>query len=236
MKHSMLLIVTAALALILAACSRQEEPAATVATVTQPQITEQTVATEPTLDLSGWEDVVYLVSPEGETTTAYLLADGRYMDRVVKVFTFDGEAAWTDEDGTVWTKAPEELTPQREIVHVEPVVDRLLEQRPDAAVYVDSESEYAMKLLFTFDETVTEVDYLEVMPQMDEKGDLKGYEHRPLFSLEQLTSDDLFVVQLTCEGLLPTRGIAFRNSDGVYHSYYLAESGTGVCPVLVEFH
>ena len=42
------------------------------------------------------EDVVEIVNLTGETTTVYKLADGRYMDRIERIFIFDGVDTWTD--------------------------------------------------------------------------------------------------------------------------------------------
>ena len=42
------------------------------------------------------EDVVEIVNLKGETTTVYKLADGRYMDRIERIFIFDGVDTWTD--------------------------------------------------------------------------------------------------------------------------------------------
>ena len=47
-------------------------------------------------------DVVELVNLRGDTTTAYKLADGTYMDRIERRFTYNGTDTWTDEDGVEW--------------------------------------------------------------------------------------------------------------------------------------
>ena len=51
------------------------------------------------------EDVVEIVNLKGETTTVYKLADGRYMDRIERIFIFDGVDTWTDLNGAEWNKA-----------------------------------------------------------------------------------------------------------------------------------
>ena len=51
------------------------------------------------------EDVVEIVNLQGETTTVYKLADGRYMDRIERVFIFDGVDTWTDTNGVEWNQA-----------------------------------------------------------------------------------------------------------------------------------
>ena len=55
-------------------------------------------------DYSG-EDVVEIVNLQGETTTVYKLADGRYMDRIERIFIFDGVDTWTDTNGVEWNQA-----------------------------------------------------------------------------------------------------------------------------------
>lgn len=55
-------------------------------------------------DYSG-EDVVEIINLQGETTTVYKLADGRYMDRIERIFIFDGVDTWTDINGAEWNQA-----------------------------------------------------------------------------------------------------------------------------------
>lgn len=50
------------------------------------------------------EDVVEIVNLKGETTTVYKLADGRYMDRIERIFIFDGVDTWTDINGAEWNQ------------------------------------------------------------------------------------------------------------------------------------
>ena len=52
-----------------------------------------------------WPDVEELVNQRGDETTVYLLADGRYMDRINAVYIYDGKDTWTDESGVEWNKA-----------------------------------------------------------------------------------------------------------------------------------
>ena len=49
-------------------------------------------------------DTAMLVNLRGDTTTVYKLADGRYMDRINTVYTFDGVDTWTDEAGVEWNE------------------------------------------------------------------------------------------------------------------------------------
>ena len=51
------------------------------------------------------EDVVEIVNLKGETTTVYKLADGRYMDRIERIFIFDGVDTWTYINGAEWNQA-----------------------------------------------------------------------------------------------------------------------------------
>ena len=71
---------------------------------------EQTIddsnsSTERFENRDNWPDVEELVNQRGDETTVYLLADGRYMDRVNAVYIYDGKGTWTDESGVEWNKA-----------------------------------------------------------------------------------------------------------------------------------
>ena len=54
------------------------------------------------------EDVVKVVNSKGESATLYKLADGRYMDRINRVFIYDGADTWTDTDEIIWSRAAEQ--------------------------------------------------------------------------------------------------------------------------------
>ena len=46
-----------------------------------------------------------LLEQTGCEDAVYLLADGRYMDRINAVYIYDGKDTWTDESGMEWNKA-----------------------------------------------------------------------------------------------------------------------------------
>ena len=49
-------------------------------------------------------DAKNLLEQAGCDDAAYLLADGRYMDRINAVYIYDGKDTWTDESGAEWNK------------------------------------------------------------------------------------------------------------------------------------
>ena len=49
-------------------------------------------------------DTVEIVNLRGDETTVYKLADGTYMDREERRFTYDGMDTWTDENGGEWNE------------------------------------------------------------------------------------------------------------------------------------
>ena len=49
-------------------------------------------------------DVVEIVNLRGDETTIYKLADGTYMDRIERRFTYNGTDTWTDQDGVEWNE------------------------------------------------------------------------------------------------------------------------------------
>ena len=63
-------------------------------------------------------DVVRLVNQKGEYTTVYLLADGRYMDRIEMIYTFDGKETWVDENGVEWNRTLEATDNKLEVVNL----------------------------------------------------------------------------------------------------------------------
>lgn len=78
----------------------QEKPEETV----QEEVQEETGSESATEDNLPGPDVVELVNQKGDTTTGYKLVDGTYMDRIEKIYVFDGVDTWTDEDGVEWNE------------------------------------------------------------------------------------------------------------------------------------
>ena len=62
------------------------------------------IADDTQTDTYPGPDVAEIVNLKGDETTAYKLADGRYMDRVNAIFIFDGVDTWTDENGAEWNE------------------------------------------------------------------------------------------------------------------------------------
>lgn len=171
------------------------------------------------------EDVVMLVSPDGEETTGYKLADGRYMDRVDRIFIFDGISTWTDENGVQWTK--------KSPLSAEPAIDRFLAQMGDVPTYSDVAE--GGKIIFFTQEDLTDLRYLRIEADIEENGEILCKEIKTLFALDELKTDDAFVIETMLEGLLPTRAISFRDASGNLRSFYLAESGEDGMPLLIEY-
>ena len=78
----------------------QEKPEETV----REEVQEETGSESATEDNLPGPDVVELVNQKGDTTTGYKLVDGTYMDRIEKIYVFDGVDTWTDEDGVEWNE------------------------------------------------------------------------------------------------------------------------------------
>ena len=107
MKNKLFWMISVIMVCSLCACGQQE-----TGTMTNTgNSTEQIVASEDHSELAtaednnieqtetkdNWPDVEELVNQRGDETTVYLLADGRYMDRINAVYIYDGKDTWTDE-------------------------------------------------------------------------------------------------------------------------------------------
>lgn len=68
------------------------------------EISDMNSETEIFENKDHWPDVAELVNLSGDETTVYLLADGRYMDRINAIYMFDGKDTWTDEAGVEWNE------------------------------------------------------------------------------------------------------------------------------------
>ena len=66
-------------------------------------------------------DVVEIVNLRGDETTVYKLADGTYMDRTERHFTYNGTDTWTDEDGVEWNEVVKSSTNDNSSTNVDEV-------------------------------------------------------------------------------------------------------------------
>lgn len=233
MKHKSFVYVgiAASIAFSLAGCTPSiQEPIAAVESSTTQQ-TEPTA--QETTSSQFWEDVVELVNMAGDTTTVYKLMDGRYLDRMDRFFTFDGVETWTCDDGSIWNRKAELDTPATN-VYAEFAIERFLAQRPDHIFFSDG-SQYASKVVLTFDTHITNFRFLQLEGSFDSAGTYHCSKTQELYFREEITSDDLMVVETNLDGLVPTRGISFVDAGGNTRYYYLVCSGEDSVPLLVSF-
>ena len=222
----------AVLVLSMAACQAQvatdpTEPIVQLAPSTQ-------AATEPAATQAR-EDVVELVSPSGESTTVYLLADGRYLDRQDRFFTFDGLESWTSNDGTVWSRKTE-ASQQTTQVFAELTTEKLLKQRPDCLYFCDVPGqEYSCKILLTFDTAVTDFTFSQVEGTVDEEGNFLCTGSQVLYRQPEIGENQLLMLETDLGEILPTKAISFCDAGGNLQRYYLSLSGKDGTPLLIPF-
>lgn len=234
MDKAAVVFSAAMLTLSLAACQTQQgadidptEPIVQVAPPTQ-------AATEPA-PTQAWEEVVELVSPEGESTTVYLLADGRYLDRQDRFFTFDGLESWTSNDGTVWSRKTE-ASQQTTQVFAELTTEKLLEQRPDCLYFCDVPGQsYSCKILLTFDTAVTDFTFSQVEGMVDEEGNFVCTGTQVLYRQPVIGENQLLMLETDLGEILPTKAISFCDASGNLQRYYLSLSGKDGTPLLIPF-
>lgn len=233
MDKAAVVFSAAMLTLSLAACQAQQgadidptEPIVQVAPPTQ-------AATEPA-PTQAWEEVVELVSPSGESTTAYLLADHRYLDRQDRFFTYDGEDSWVCNDGTVWSRKADAGQKATQ-VFAELTTEKLLEQRPDCLYFCDVPGqEYSCKILLTFDTAVTDFTFSQVEGTVDEEGNFLCTGTQVLYRQPVIEENQLMMVETDLGEILPTKAISFCDAGGNLQRYYLSLSGKDGSPLLIS--
>lgn len=240
MKYTKILTcgVGAALMLSLSACSAGEQTAPSEAPPTTLEQTQATaIQTEATLPASQfWDDVVELVNPQGDSTTAYKLEDGRYLDRLDRFFTYDGAETWTCNDGSLWNRKADSAGVTT-TVSAEFAIERFLAQRPDHLFFSDGAGDSAAsKIVLTFDTTVTNFRFLKLEGTIGQSGEFRCSNMESLYSRDVITENDLMVVETVLEGLVPSRGISFVDAGGNTRYYYLALSGEDNVPLLISFN
>lgn len=231
-KKLMICSLTALLSVSLTACrTASQEVAVTTAPTTQPA-----TETKETLPASQfWEDVVELVNMAGNTTTAYKLEDGRYLDRLDRFFTYDGTENWVCDDGSIWNRKPD-AAPAATNVYGEFAIERFLAQRPDHLFFSEAGGrENACKVVLTFDTHITNFRFLALEGQIDSTGAFVCSGMEQLYSRDEITENDLMVVETVLEGHVPNRGISFVDAGGNTRYYTITISGEDNVPLLTPF-
>ncbi len=231
--------LTISLVLALSACeasSREPElTAQSTAPVEQPDETLKQTTSTTLPSFQFWDDVVELVNLAGDTTTAYKLDDGRYLDRMDRFFTYDGVENWTCDDGSIWNRKPD-ATAATTRVFAEFAIERFLAQRPDHLFFSEAAgNEYASKVVLSFDTGITNFRFLQLKGDFGQAGEFLCTDMQVLYSRDEISENDLMVVETVLEGLVPNRGISFVDAGGNTRYYYLALSGEDNVPLLVSF-
>ena len=101
MKNKLFWIISVIMVCSLCACGQQETGTMTNTGNSTEQVVASEDPSEPataednnieqTETKDNWPDVEELVNQRGDETTVYLLADGRYMDRINAVYIYDGK-------------------------------------------------------------------------------------------------------------------------------------------------
>lgn len=240
MKHTKMIFFGLILSFMLAlsaceAASRDPEVAeqSTAPVGQMDETLEETTSTLPSFQF--WDDVVELINQAGDSTTVYKLEDGRYLDRMDRFFTYDGMETWTCDDGSIWVRKSG-TTAAATNVFAEFAVDRFLAQRPDHLFFGDAAGdEHASKVVLTFDTQITNFRFLQLEGNFNEEGEFRCTNMRELYSRDEISENDLMVVETVLEGLIPTRGISFVDVGGNTRYYYLVLSGEDNVPLLVPF-
>lgn len=225
--------ISALLSLALVACtaSSREHDISVESSVSQTTEPE----TQATLSSTQfWDDVVELISLAGDTTTVYKLVDGRYLDRMDRYFVYDGVDTWTCDDGSSWSRKPDSDTSATN-VYAEFAIERFLAQRPDHFFFSEG-SKDASKVVLTFDTNVTNFRFLQLEGSFDSSGAYHCSQKQELYSKDEITTNDLMVVETNLDGLIPTRGISFVDAGGNTRYFYLALSGEDNVPLLISFN
>lgn len=240
MKYRKIILfgLTLSLSLALSACEAASRDSELLQQSTAPleqseQAPEPTAATLETI--RSWDDVVELVNMAGDTTTVYKLDDGRYLDRMDRFFTYDGVENWVCDDGSIWNRKADAAAATTN-VYAEFAIERLLAQRPDAFFFSDAQGNAdASKIVLSFDTHITNFSFLQLEGEFDQAGAFLCTSMQPLYSRDEITENDLMVVETVLEGLIPNRGISFVDAGGNTQYYYLALSGEDNVPLVIPF-
>lgn len=122
------------------------------------------------------------------------------------------------------------------IIHVEPVIERFLNQVESYDFCTDAEgSEYATKVVFQVDEPVTDFRYSSFQVDFSDEGQILMQDKQELFYAESYSPEQFFVAELEFMEFMPNHCVEFLDMENAYHCYLLSESGEDGSPILSEY-
>lgn len=96
------------------------------------------------------------------------------------------------------------------------------------------EDEGYQKIIFTTNIAVKNFKFIEISYK-DEDMNIKFFENKVLYSLDELLPEKPFVVTWMEQGTIPNRGVTFEDESGTTRYFYLTMSGKDGSILLVEF-
>ena len=128
-----------------------------------------------------------------------------------------------------------EGVPGETVVSIDYANAELLAAYDSFEEFVDDNSEYQVKVIFTTNTSVKDFKFLELSyVDTDEKGDMRFNIDKELHTIKELSSQFPFVVDMAFEGIVPTRGISYVAEDGAVKCYAIQMSGEDDSLMLTE--
>lgn len=150
----------------------------------------------------------------------------------------EGTEAPTDQ---VNTSAPETQStaaaPVKAIVSLDYATEELLSTANAFDEFVDANSEYQVKAVFTANIVVREFKYVELCysdPASDNSA-FRFYIDKVLYSADELSPEKPLVVTMLLDGAIPNRGISYMDESGTTRCFTISMSGQDDSLLLKEF-
>lgn len=124
--------------------------------------------------------------------------------------------------------------PLEEAVALDYAGEELLSQTGSYDQWVDDDSAYQVKALFTASRTVRDFRFVELGFDIREDGEVAYHETKELYSQEQLSPERPLVIGMAFAGTIPDRGISYTDEDGAVRRYALSMSGKDGSLLLLE--
>lgn len=135
------------------------------------------------------------------------------------------------------TQEAAEPTPTVKVeLNADYATEELLSNPDSYQEFVDSTSEYQLKVVFTANTAVREFKYLEL--GLDEENQSEGDFHfivvKELYTTEELSQEKSLVIAMVLEGLIPNRGISYLDENGTTKYFTIGTSGEDGSVLLSE--
>ena len=120
------------------------------------------------------------------------------------------------------------------VVSADFATDKVLNNYSSFDEFIEFKEDGCQRIIFTSNTSIRDFNYIEV-GNKDSGSNIIYFENSVLYTLDELTPEKPFIVTWMEQGLIPHRGITFKDENNTKRYFYISMSGADGSLLLTEF-